>query len=740
MRKVIFSFFWCPVLLLFLGHLPELSAQEYITWKWSHQKPQGNPLNWIKVWNANTWYMVGNNGTFMKTTNAGANWYFHHQAGVPLTTGIGATTTLLSAWFFDMNTGVACGNTTNTQQFVRTTNGGVTWDTAQGSISGPFWADMWFVNNTHGFAAGSTSGRFARTTDGGMNWIITGTTNASLPTGTYNSIYAFDTNKVIIAATLANIRTTTNGGANWTLTQASTGTSAINKMRFMDANTGFVVGASGNVWLTTNGGTNWTSKPTGNTSAYQDVVFKPNTNEVYVVGDAFNIYKSTNLGDNWTAVPFLAPVVDQPWTSTFFGLGFAGDTMVTVGNSGLINRSTNNGANWTTFTYYVKAGTLNSVWAESNNGNVWAVGAPGSTGNSFDQVMFSSNGGTNWTFQPIPGSTATFNSISMLNSMTGYIAGTTGRVRKTTNGGTTWDSVATGTTVTLNKIKFVNANTGWIFGSTTGLVSKTTDGGATWTPQTSGVTVALNAADFINDSTGMFAGASGRLRRTTNGGATWDSVFSTYGSTINDMVMVNSSTGYFVGLTGNMRVTTDGGVSWDTITTPVSTTLSAVDFVDPMNGMIVGTTGYSAKTSDGGQTWTFDNAGGGTLNEVDMTSIDTAYSVGTTGAVHKFADFVTNSSTFTNNVPEKYFIAQNYPNPFNPTTTIRFGLPREGTVSLKIYDIAGREVARIFNNLRFNAGEVSHNFNGSMLSSGVYFYSLIVDGEMVATKKMVLMK
>ena len=91
-------------------------------------------------------------------------------------------------------------------------------------------------------------------------------------------------------------------------------------------------------------------------------------------------------------------------------------------------------------------------------------------------------------------------------------------------------------------------------------------------------------------------------------------------------------------------------------------------------------------------------------------------------------------------LPMSYKLEQNYPNPFNPTTTIKFALPKTAVVSLKIYDVAGREVMRLINSQSMNAGYQTQFFNGSMLSSGVYFYSLIVDNNLVDTKKMVLIK
>jgi hypothetical protein len=83
---------------------------------------------------------------------------------------------------------------------------------------------------------------------------------------------------------------------------------------------------------------------------------------------------------------------------------------------------------------------------------------------------------------------------------------------------------------------------------------------------------------------------------------------------------------------------------------------------------------------------------------------------------------------------------QNYPNPFNPVTTIEFALPKSGLVSVKVFDIAGREYYTDVRNLTLNPGTFKMSFDGSGLSSGIYFYSLNVDGINVMTKKMMMIK
>ena len=89
-------------------------------------------------------------------------------------------------------------------------------------------------------------------------------------------------------------------------------------------------------------------------------------------------------------------------------------------------------------------------------------------------------------------------------------------------------------------------------------------------------------------------------------------------------------------------------------------------------------------------------------------------------------------------IPKTYSLNQNYPNPFNPTTIIKYALPRNSYVTLKIYDILGNEVYTLDNSFR-KAGYYEASFDASNLASGVYFYKLVTDGY-VSTRKMLLIK
>ena len=96
------------------------------------------------------------------------------------------------------------------------------------------------------------------------------------------------------------------------------------------------------------------------------------------------------------------------------------------------------------------------------------------------------------------------------------------------------------------------------------------------------------------------------------------------------------------------------------------------------------------------------------------------------------------SIDLSNLIVTDYTLFQNYPNPFNPSTTIKFQIPNDGFVTLKVYDIIGNEVTTLINEQK-PQGRYEVNFNASSLASGVYIYKLQA-GSFADTKKMLLLK
>ena len=85
-----------------------------------------------------------------------------------------------------------------------------------------------------------------------------------------------------------------------------------------------------------------------------------------------------------------------------------------------------------------------------------------------------------------------------------------------------------------------------------------------------------------------------------------------------------------------------------------------------------------------------------------------------------------------------FYLNQNYPNPFNPVTKIEFSVPVTEFITLKIFDIMGREIRTLVNE-KLQPGTYEKSFDGSQLTSGVYFYKIAI-GDFVSTKKMLLVR
>jgi hypothetical protein len=122
-------------------------------------------------------------------------------------------------------------------------------------------------------------------------------------------------------------------------------------------------------------------------------------------------------------------------------------------------------------------------------------------------------------------------------------------------------------------------------------------------------------------------------------------------------------------------------------------------------------------------------AGGSGINPPGSTAPSTAF---------QFIVGTTSITTISTDIPKEFKLFNNYPNPFNPTTDIKYDLPKSGVVSLKVYDINGRLVKELVNQMQI-AGSYRARFEASNLSSGIYFYQLTA-GEFKAQNKMLLIK
>ncbi len=127
-----------------------------------------------------------------------------------------------------------------------------------------------------------------------------------------------------------------------------------------------------------------------------------------------------------------------------------------------------------------------------------------------------------------------------------------------------------------------------------------------------------------------------------------------------------------------------------------------------------------------------------TLKEFSITVYSGAFASESVVRYVEVLDHVMTSNEDELGLPKEFSLGQNYPNPFNPSTNIQFALPEQAEVTLKVYNLLGREISTLVSG-RMNAGNHKIEFNASGLSTGLYFYR-IQAGSFIQTKKMMLIK
>jgi photosystem II stability/assembly factor-like uncharacterized protein len=743
------------VLFVAQSFIPVTVAQEYQDWKFTHPKPQANLLRKIKMLDANIWFAVGANGTFQRTTDGGTNWFFHHQAGTFANTAqaIGQN---YDIWYLNAATGIVAGD----RGFIgRTTNGGATFDSVGNGLIpvGQRAQSIWFADANTGYVgAGSGSGfggTIVKTTNGGLNWTsVYTTTDAAVGsvTGTSASIaYAVLTNGAVIK--------TTDGGTTWSTPVPSTVGPFMNSISFVDAQTGFVAGGGGLISKTTNAGTTWTALTPPQTDFSYFQVKIVSATEIYLVGHPSFLYKSTDLGTSWSALPI---AISGPSTTfIWYSLDKQGSVMTMSGDYGIVAKSTDGGATWSSNSFLLTTQIMFDIQQVPGTRTVLAVGRQFTS--MTRQVLRSTNGGDTWS--PIDVGIATdLQAISMVNSQLGYACGTNTQVVKTTDAGLTWTAATRPhpTNYTLNTVEFIDANTGWIgvnFATVTGgNIFKTTDGGTTWTQQTIGTTDQIVAIDMVDANVGYLClNSSNRpIYKTTNGGTNWTPITTPFTGQIRDVRALDANNVYLGISSGTNRIgkTTDGGATWIQIPLPITVDVNSIDFKDVNTGYVTGnSTTVVCKTTNAGATWSFQNVHLPTLVKVYAGPGDTTWALGTTASILRWAgrQASTGADDTEQAIPTSFALDQNYPNPFNPTTKIQFALPVNATVSLRIYNLLGQEVATLVDESR-QAGYHEMQWNGSnqygsQVATGVYFYRIEAkpaDGgtPFTSLKKMILIK
>ncbi len=382
--------------------------------------------------------------------------------------------------------------------------------------------------------------------------------------------------------------------------------------------------------------------------------------------------------------------------------------------------------------------------------------------------------------------------VYFVNQDTGYVSGYNGTILKTVNGGTDWVAQNSGVTDALNGIQFIDKNIGYAsggfkFSGTNYTLVKTINGGDTWTNIPVATSKSGGGIWFLSADTGFCAYADtlygeSVIAETVNGGASWAVVYTGTGW-VSFFYFTDSKNGYATVNDGSVLKTTDGGQNWTSLNLGVDLWGSGIYFFSKDTGFVGGKTNGEAaifktvnaggswepivssnmiyrlsfadrehgfalsvdttgagkiiKSTDGGDTWLDETTPKSNLRSIYFLNTNLGYAVGDSGVILKYS-IATSVKDPPTNILTRFSLEQNYPNPFNPSTMIHYQLPMNNVVTLKVYDVLGREVETLVNE-RESSGSHAVRFDGSNLPSGVYLYRLEA-GTYHDAKKLLLLK
>ncbi|MEK9138569.1 MAG: T9SS type A sorting domain-containing protein, partial [Bacteroidota bacterium] len=327
-----------------------------------------------------------------------------------------------------------------------------------------------------------------------------------------------------------------------------------------------------------------------------------------------------------------------------------------------------------------------------------------------------------------------------------------GAVYKSTNGGLQWSATSL-TNVAINDIevdpitpRIVYA--GGLMDPHVGGMFRTTNGGTAWDTLRNGLGnayITAIATNPVKPSTLYVGTMNSGVLKSTNGGTSWFQVNQGLPQSLGylgDLAVDPShpDTAY-AGIQGVYR-TFNGGSSWDSITAGLTDRDVRALAVDDQRTewLFAGTwNGGAFRSFDGGGHWAQMNNGSNVqrITSLSLCSQRVMYAGTGRDGVWRYNFLICSVDENPAN-PTRFALLQNYPNPFNPSTDVGFRISDFGFVSLKIYDVLGREVATLVNEEK-PPGTYEVTFDASSFSSGVYFYRLSAGG-VVQTKKLLLLR
>ena len=337
---------------------------------------------------------------------------------------------------------------------------------------------------------------------------------------------------------------------------------------------------------------------------------------------------------------------------------------------------------------------------------------------------------------------------------------------RTTDNGLSWDSISTpgGAPITDFIVSPISSDEYYVITYTIGhewstveLFHKSTDGGNSWEykccpgDQENGIVMTF-AIDKTIPNTLYISGASAEsfFNRSIDRGDTWQNLSGPKASRVFvDFILPNRI--YLFNFFDKMY-SDDGGVSWQNMSGEYSPDAKFVSFYqDPNTSVIYAMLNEGLFYSDNNNIFWKLIPGSeilpvyysGNIINISTDNENNIIYVGSASGIYR-TDFVTGVyDQETDGNPEEFYLSQNYPNPFNPTTTISYEIPKKSFITLKVYDILGKERKTLVEENQ-SAGQYEFKFFAGDLQSGVYFYVLTANSETgVQTKiakKMILIK
>jgi photosystem II stability/assembly factor-like uncharacterized protein len=403
--------------------------------------------------------------------------------------------------------------------------------------------------------------------------------------------------------------------------------------------------------------------------------------------------------------------------------------------------SINNASTWTRSNNGIKDVTVASL---SNNGSTLFAGTLG------NGVFASTDNGSNWIQADNTGLTNPFVNCLMPYS-TNMFAGTNAGIFLTGNNGFSWTYSGTGlpANTQINCLTTVSSN--MFAGGNDHNVYKSTNNGASWTSLGAPGTGPVNAFTVIGVN--IFLGCIGNgVYYSLNGGTTWiPSVTGLTNLNVHSLTSLGT-TNIYAGTEAGVFFSNNTGATWTAVsnTTNGMPPITVYSLVNDGTNVIAGTYRGIYLTTNNGTTWFRKNQGlgGDTASQCLLVSGSNVYTGmypmlpwgGQTSPLvwKRSVSEIISVRNISSEVPESFSLMQNYPNPFNPTTMIKWSMKEAAFVTLKVYDVMGREVGTYVNE-KLNIGTYETTFDGSDLSSGVYYYKLQA-GNFTDTKKMMLIK